>query len=127
MNVRLTYRGRAVTDADVALIHQIIAAHPTASRRTLSKKLCEAWNWVQPNGMPRDWQQLYGHPVYFLETFVDPQRFRGTCYYAANWTYLGRTTGRGKDDQTNKPNRPIKDVLGYPLCRDFRERLGHIE
>ena len=54
MEVRLTYRGRAVTDADVALIHQIIAAHPTASRRTLSKKLCEAWNWVQPNGRLRD-------------------------------------------------------------------------
>lgn len=291
MDVRLTYRGRAVTDADIALIDQLIAAHPTASRRTLSKKLCEAWNWVQPNGAPRDmvcrglmlalhraghiqlpqrryrppnplakrprpdpmlidttpitaslkeigdlsieqvrrtgqeplfnslieqyhylgytqpvgehlkyvvfaqdrpiaclawssaprhigcrdrfigwaplarrrnicflvynlrflilpwveirhlashllgcmarrlpldWQQLYGHPVYFLETFVDPGRFRGTCYYAANWTHLGRTTGRGKDDQTKRPNRPIKDVLGYPLCRDFRERLGHI-
>ena len=290
MDVRLTYRGRVVTDADVAFIDQLIAAHPTASRRVLSKKLCEAWNWVQPNGAPRDmvcrglmlalhraghielppkvcvppnplvnrcrptvaadvdrtplhgplstvqplefrqvrrtgqeplfnglieqhhylgytqpvgehlkylvysqersiaclawssaprhlgcrdrfigwsaetrrrnirfiayntrylilpwvqvphlashilghmarvlsgdWERVYGHPVYFLETFVDPQRNRGTCYRAANWVVLGRTTGRGKNDQTGKPNRPIKEMLGYPLCRKFRERLA---
>jgi hypothetical protein len=291
MDVRLTYRGRAVTDADVAFIEHLIAAHPTASRRVLSKKLCQAWNWVQPNGalrdmvcrglmlalhraghiqlppqrqippnslahrprpapvsidpaplrsslaaiapltfhqvrrmpaeplfnrlieeyhylgytqpvgehlkyvvysgerpiaclawssaprhlgcrdrfigwsaearrrnirflaynlrylilpwvevphlashilgrmaemLPRDWERLYGHPVYFLETFVDPQRFKGTCYRAANWIILGRTTGRGKNDQTGRPNRPIKDVLAYPLRRDFRERLSQV-
>ena len=40
-----------------------------------------------------DWQRIYGHPIYFLETFVDPERFRGTCYRAANWVLLGRTTG----------------------------------
>jgi len=288
MNVRLTYRGRAVTDDDVAFIDQLIVAHPMASRRALSKKLCQAWNWVQPNGalrdmvcrglmlaldraghikLPRqrhvppnslvnrprpapvsiddtplqcaldvirpltfhqvrrtqqeplfnslleqchylgyvqpvgehlkylvytqdrpiaclawssaprhlacrdrfigwspearrrnirflayntrylilpwvqvphlashilghmarmlsgDWERVYGHPVYFLETFVDPQRNRGTCYRAANWVVLGRTTGRGKNDQTGKPNRPIKEMLGYPLCRDFRQQL----
>ena len=70
-----------------------------------------------------EWERAYGHPVYFVETFVDPTRFHGTCYRAANWLYLGRTTGRGKDDQTHKPNRSLKDVLGYPLCRSFRERL----
>ena len=291
MSVKLQYRGRVVTDADVAFIKGLIAAHPTLSRRALSKKLCEAWNWVQLNGalrdmvcrglmlalhraghielpkkrqsppnplaqrsrpaavhsdidrtplhgclkavgplrvdrvrrtgqeplfnslieqhhylgytqpvgehlkylvfaqdrpiaclawssaprhlgprdrfigwsaearrrnihliaynlrflilpwvqvphlashilgrmarqLPRDWEQIYGHPVYYLETFVDPQRFRGTCYRAANWIVLGQTTGRGKDDQTHRPNRPIKDVLGYPLCRRFRRLLG---
>jgi Domain of unknown function (DUF4338) len=72
----------------------------------------------------RDWERLYGHPVYFLETFVDPARFRGICYRAANWVYLGLTTGRGKDAPTDKPTRPVKEILGYPLCRDFRERLG---
>jgi hypothetical protein len=72
----------------------------------------------------RDWEQLYGHPVHFLETFVDPVRFRGTCYRAANWVSLGLTTGRGKDAPTDQPTRPVKEVLGYPLCRDFRERLG---
>jgi len=291
--VVLKYRGRMVTDADVVFIRQLIAEHPTTSRRALSKKLCEAWNWVQPNGvlrdmvcrglmlalhraghielppvrwvnpnplaqgrrppsrtllrwgpvegrlsemlpldirqvrrssdeslfdslvethhylgytqpvgehlkylisadgvpvaclawssaprhigcrdrfigwspevrrknicliaynlrflilpwvevphlashllgrmaraLPQDWERIYGHPVYFLETFVDPQRFRGTCYRAANWVVLGRTTGRGKDDLTHRPNRPIKEVWGYPLGRDFRERLCTME
>jgi hypothetical protein len=74
-----------------------------------------------------DWERVYGHPIYFLETFVDPERFRGTCYRAANWVLLGRTTGRGKDDQTNRPNRSIKEVLGYPLTRRFRQLLGNAE
>jgi hypothetical protein len=70
-----------------------------------------------------DWERMYGHPVYFAETFIDPGRFRGTCYRAANWKFLGKTTGRGKDDQTYKPNRPIKEILGLPLTRRFRELL----
>jgi hypothetical protein len=70
--------------------------------------------------LSEDWERVYGHPIYFLETFVDPERFRGTCYRAANWVLLGRTTGRGKDDQTN---RSIKEVLGYPLTRRFRQLL----
>ena len=69
------------------------------------------------------WQQLYGHPVYFLETFIDPERFKGTCYRAANWTLLGRTTGRGHQDQTHRPNRPVKEILGYPLAKQFRHLL----
>ncbi|HEV2424505.1 MAG TPA: DUF4338 domain-containing protein [Terriglobia bacterium] len=73
-----------------------------------------------------DWESLYGHPIYFLETFVDPERFRGTCYRAANWVLLGRTTGRGKDDHTNRPNRSIKEVLGYPLHRRFRRLLSEV-
>jgi len=73
-----------------------------------------------------DWQALYGHPIYFLETFVDPQRFRGTCYRAANWITLGVTTGRGKDAPTDAPNRSIKNVLGLPLAKDFRQRLCEV-
>jgi hypothetical protein len=289
MSLPCKYRGRVITEADVAFINQLIAAHPTLSRRGLSKKLCEAWNWVQPNGalrdmvcrglmlflhraghiqlpptrvtvpnplaqrskpaavaidrtplqgslrtlrplrvqqvrrtpqeplfnsliehhhylgytqpvgehlkylvfvkdrpiaclawssaprhlgcrdrfigwsagarrenirflaynlrflilpwvrvphlashllglmarsLPHDWEQVYQHPVCFLETFVEPQRFRGTCYRAANWTVLGRTTGRGKADQTHRANRSLKEVLGYPLRRDFRRFLS---
>jgi Domain of unknown function (DUF4338) len=71
-----------------------------------------------------DWERMYGHPVYFAETFIDPGRFRGACYRAANWQLLGFTTGRGKNDHTNKPNRPIKEVLGFPLTRHFREYLS---
>jgi hypothetical protein len=74
--------------------------------------------------LPGEWERVYGHPVYFAETFVDPGRGRGTCYRAANWVWLGRTTGRGKDAQTRRPTRPRKDVLGYPLVRRFRERLA---
>jgi len=73
-----------------------------------------------------DWQRVYGHPIYFVETFIDPQRFRGTCYRAANWTVLGETTGRGKDAPTRQANRSIKQVLGYALVKDFRQRLGHV-
>jgi hypothetical protein len=73
-----------------------------------------------------DWQRLYGHPIYFVETFIDPERFRGTCYRAANWMVLGTTTGRGKNDATHQPNRPIKEVLGLALVKDFRQRLSHV-
>jgi len=288
MALSWSFRHRAVTESDVAFIRKLVGEHPTASRRALSKQLCEAWNWVQPNGtlrdmvcrglmlhlhrqglielppvnyvrrnplverrrptviqvdttplntslgeirplefrqvrrtpeeslfnslldqnhylnytqpvgehlkylvyargrpiaclawsssprhlgsrdrfigwsmqarrtnirllaynsrylilpwvqvdhlashilsriakrISRDWERLYGHPIYFLETFVDPDRFRGTCYRAANWVALGLTTGRGKNDQTHRPNRSIKVVLGYPLTRRFRQLL----
>lgn len=288
MDAVLTYRGRSVSGADVAFIRELIAARPEASRRALSIELCASWNWVQPNGAPRDmvcrglmlelhreghielpparwkmkgsyrreapeevevdrtgvncrlaeleplsfvqvrrtdkerlfnglveqhhylgytrpvgehlkylvyagvrpvacfawssaprhlgprdrfigwsadarrrnirflaynsrylilpwvqvrhlashllgrmakmlpgeWERVYGHPVYFAETFVDPMRFRGTCYRAANWVYLGQTTGRGKNDQTGRPNRPLKDVLGYALRKDYQKLLS---
>jgi len=73
--------------------------------------------------LSQHWERMYGHPVYFAETFIDPGRFRGTCYRAANWKFLGLTTGRGKNDHTYKPNRPIKEVLGLPLTPRFRELL----
>lgn len=77
--------------------------------------------------LSRDWQDLYGHPIHYLESFVDPERFEGTCYRAANWHFLGKTTGRGKDDHTNKVNRSLKEVLGFPLTRRFREKLGEVD
>ena len=289
MDLLLQHRGRRVDSADVAFIRELIAAHPTLSRRRLSVKLCEAWGWTQANGQPRDmvcrslmlelhraglielpavrqvsrnpltsrqkpapveidttpiagrlgdlpsiefrqvrrtadeavlnglieqhhylgyvqpvgehlkflvysgdrpvacftwssaprhlaprdrfigwsqearrrnirgiaynsrylilpwvrvphlashllgrmvrllpteWERVYGHRVCFAETFVYPERFKGTCYRAANWLWLGRTTGRGKADLTHRPNRPLKDVLGIPLTHRFRELLG---
>lgn len=286
----LFYRHRVVTDDDVVFIRKLIADHPGASRKTLSRKLCEAWNWVQANGALRDmvcrglmlmlhrqglielpparpcvfdllkrgppdlvsvdqtplqmslaelgplqlrqvrrtpeeacfnsllqqhhylgytqpvgehlkflvyargrpvaciawssaprhlgsrdrfigwdqqarlkniallayntrflilpwvrvphlasnilgrmtrtlsaeWQRVYAHPIYFVETFIDPERFRGTCYRAANWTVMGQTTGRGKDDRAHEANRSIKQVLGYALVKDFRQRLSQV-
>jgi hypothetical protein len=70
-----------------------------------------------------DWERVYAHPVYLPETFVDPLQYRGTCYRAANWTYLGMTTGRGKDCPPKRPNRPLKQVFGYPSVKNFRSRL----
>ncbi|MBI4445720.1 MAG: DUF4338 domain-containing protein [Acidobacteria bacterium] len=292
MEGRFRYRGRVITEAEVAFIRRLIADHPQVSRRRLSEKLCEAWRWVQPNGvlcamvcrglmlalhragqielpparqlsknplversrpapvevdqtvlvapltelrplefgsvrrtpeeslfnsllehhhflryvqpvgeqmkylvwacgrpvaclawssaprhlaprdrfigwtaearrqnlryvaynsrflilpwiqvpylashllarmakiLPRDWKRTYGHPVYFLETFVDPERSRGTSYRAANWIVLGTTTGRGKNAPTKKPTRSLKQVLGYPLIKHFRRRLSEVE
>ena len=295
MDTILSHRGRIITDSDIAFIRQLIAGNPTSTRRALSKKLCEAWNWRQANGVLRDmvcrslmlalhraghialpavsqtphnplarrgagrgkpvptlvdttplkinlaairplefyqvrhteeeplfnslmeqyhylgyaqpvgehlkylvyalgrpiaclawssaprhlgprdrfigwsaearrknicflayntrylilpfvevehlashilgrmaqvlsedWNRLYGHPIHYLETFVDPGLFRGTCYRAANWKVLGLTTGRGKDAPTKKPNRSVKEVLGYPLVKDFRQLLGEV-
>lgn len=73
--------------------------------------------------LSEDWQKLYAHPIYLTETFVDPSRYRGTCYRAANWSYLGLTTGLGKDARTKKPTRPPKEVFVYPLVKDFRSKL----
>ena len=75
-----------------------------------------------------DWQSLYHHPVYLLETFIDPRRFRGTCYRAANWIYLGLSAGLGKDAKSRVPNRSLKQIWVYPLRPDFRRQLrvqGH--
>jgi hypothetical protein len=288
MDVVLKYRGRVIRESDLPVIRALMAENPTASRRELSRKLCEAWNWVQPNGALRDmvcrgamlaleraghialppvkwrppnplavrsrpkpfeidatpiecslrdlgllefrlvrrtpeeplfnalieehhylhyaqpvgeqlkfmvlagerpvaclawssaarhlgprerfigwsrearrrnigfiaynsrylilpwvqvkclashilgrmaklvaqdWERVYGHPVYYLETFIDPQRWRGTCYRAANWIALGLTTGRGKADTSHRPNRSLKQVLAYPLDPRFRHLL----
>ena len=77
--------------------------------------------------LSKDWEQLYKHPIYFLETFIDVERYRGTCYRAANWVSMGVTTGRGKNDLTHKVNRSIKEVLGYPLTPRFRELLCKLD
>lgn len=73
-----------------------------------------------------DWEELYAHPIYYLETFVDRERFEGTCYRAANWQYLGKTTGRGIKNKTKEVLLSKKDVLGYPLRRDFRRLLSEV-
>ncbi len=71
-----------------------------------------------------DWQTLYQHPIYWLETFVDTAHFKGTCYRAANWILLGKTAGRGKYNKTHIADRSIKYIYGYPLVKNFRTRLG---
>jgi hypothetical protein len=72
----------------------------------------------------RDWQKKYGHPIELVETFVERDRFAGTCYRAANWIHLGATRGRSRNDRDQTMSVPIKDVYVQPLSRSFRERLG---
>jgi hypothetical protein len=73
--------------------------------------------------LPRHWQEVYGYRPVLLETFVEKPRFRGTCYNAANWVYVGQTKGRGKLGPAGKQSVPIKDLWIYPLDRRFREAL----
>lgn len=70
-----------------------------------------------------DWQVKYGHPVHLLETFVEKDRFKATCYKAANWIYVGETTGRSRNDRYSKLSVPIKGIYLYPLSKNFREVL----
>jgi hypothetical protein len=71
----------------------------------------------------RDWQERYGYAPVLLETFVDAQRYRGTCYQAANWIRLGITAGRGRMDRHTQYLSSPKIIYVYPLVRDFRVRL----
>jgi len=70
-----------------------------------------------------DWEEKYGHPLHMLETFVERDRFAGTCYRAANWTRVGQTKGRSRNDTHFTMNVPVKDVYLYPLSKRFRENL----
>lgn len=73
--------------------------------------------------LPEDWEAQYAVRPVLLETLVDRSRFKGTCYRAANWIALGETAGRGRMDEHRQSGLVPKEVLVYPLCRKFRERL----
>ncbi len=91
--------------------------------------------WVQSKGLasktlsliarqlPHDWHQRYGYRPVLLETFVETQRHRATCYKAANWVHLGQTVGRGKKCPVHESILPIKDIWIYPLRKNFRTVL----
>ena len=74
--------------------------------------------------LPEHWQQRYAYRPVLMETFVDTERFAGTCYRAANWQYIGQTKGRGKLGPSGKRSVPIKDLWLYPLDPDFRRLLA---
>ena len=93
--------------------------------------------WVQSKGLaskilsrvarqlPRDWLQRYGYSPVLLETFVEFERHKGTCYKAANWINVGRTSGRGKKSTSNKALIPLKNIWLYPLRKNFAALLIH--
>jgi hypothetical protein len=88
-----------------------------------SKNLASTILAMVAHRLTDDWQRQYGIRPVLLETFVDTERFTGTCYKAANWIYVGKTKGRGKLGPSGKQSVPIKDVWLYPLCRQFKKQL----
>ena len=71
----------------------------------------------------KDWIKRYGHEISLVETFVEQNRFRGTCYRAANWQKIGETVGRSRQDRYSNMKVPIKDIYIYPLLKNYRELL----
>jgi len=75
--------------------------------------------------VPDAWQRCYGYRPVLMETLVDRKRFKGTCYKAANWIHLGKTTGRGRMDRDNKQQgAAVKEIYVYPLTSRFRQELA---
>ena len=91
--------------------------------------------WIQSKGLaskilalaarqlPKDWKHRYGFEPVLLETFVEYERHKGTCYKAANWVNVGRTAGRGKKSTSHKGLIPAKDIWLYPLRKNFSTLL----
>lgn len=153
MNAVLKYRGRLITETEVCFLRDLIAENPGANRRTLSLRVCAAWGWVQPNGHPRDavcrglllalhragqiTLPLPQRPAPARRRRPSPQTMLPLAEPVLRTTLadLGpltfRQVRRTEDerrfnDQTGRPNRPRKDVLVYPLSRQFREQLTRL-
>ena len=92
---------------------------PWISCRNLASKLLA----MAARRIQNDWTNRYGYRPVLLETFVESQRFTGTCYRAANWTYVGQTQGRGKLDSNHQAQLPVKDIWLYPLEKRFKTSL----
>ena len=76
----------------------------------------------------QDWITKYAHPIHLVETFVEQNLFKGTCYKAANWKCVGQTQGRSRQDgRKTQLSVPIKDILLYPLTTNFQQILCRSE
>lgn len=75
--------------------------------------------------LSQDWQCLYHHPIHLVETFVDTEKYRGTCYKADNWICVGQTTGQGKLSKSRQPLLSKKSIYVHPLTKSFRRELCH--
>lgn len=92
---------------------------PWVRSRHLASKLLA----LAARRLPGDWDERYGYRPVLLETFVEQERFRGTCYRAANWLHLGETRGRGKLDTAHAQTLPVKSIWVFPLTNRFRQLL----
>lgn len=89
------------------------------------KNLASAALALAAKTVPGDWQRCYGYRPVLMETLVDRKRFKGTCYKAANWIHMGKTTGRGRMDRDNKQQgAAVKEIFVYPLTSRFRQELA---
>jgi len=88
-----------------------------------SKNLASKVLSLAAGNIADDWQNRYKYKPVLLETFVEKQRFSGTCYKAANWKHVGTTQGRGKKDILNNANLPKKEIFMYPLDKNFQAML----
>ena len=88
-----------------------------------SKHLASKLLGLAARRLPNDWYDRYGYRPVLLETFVEIDRFQGTCYRAANWTCLGQTQGRGKLDSAKMYSLPVKSIWVLPLSQNFRQIL----
>lgn len=111
----------------------------TASRTHLHEVVCNSRFLILPTvkvphlashilskslkGLGKDWQEKYGYQPVLAETFVDPRRFKGTCYRAANWTHIGQTASRATPHQNGKVSDGKKDIYMYPLAKGWRKVL----
>lgn len=75
--------------------------------------------------LSNDWQKKYNHPLYLVETFIDNSRFKGTCYQAANWQYVGHSKGHSKKGNKYIYHGQSKAIYLYPLHRHFRRLLTY--
>jgi hypothetical protein len=109
----LKYRGRLVTDADVAFIRELIADNPAASRFTLSKKLCEAWNWVQANGTLRD--------MVCRGLMLQLQRAGHIELPEVRWVRRNPLVERRKPDEIAVDTTPLRASLAEIRPLEFRQ------
>jgi hypothetical protein len=92
---------------------------PWVSIKCLASKLLS----LNAKRISQDWLRIYHLPIHLLETFVERDRFRGTCYQAANWIHVGETKGMAKRGHDHRFHGSIKDVYLYPLTKNFRKEL----
>jgi hypothetical protein len=97
---------------------RFVIARPVRVANLASKVLAMA-----AQRLPQDWQQVYGYSPLLLETYVECKRFQATSYRAANWIYVGRTRGRGRQDRAHRQSKPIKDIYLYPLHPHCQQML----
>ncbi|ODS30017.1 MAG: hypothetical protein SCARUB_04881 [Candidatus Scalindua rubra] len=96
---------------------------PWVSVKCLASKILA----INVKRIAHDWNNIYHYPIYLLETFIEKDRFRGTCYKAANWIHAGQTKGTSKRGNNHLFHGNIKDVYLYPLRKDFRLVLNSFQ